>query len=98
MQHQKIPLVCGGWPGVDYVVAQNFAAAIGDDAALASRFIQAVEADNSSDFKSSVAPTVIDPTLWAEQMVAHADAVVALGGLGGTLALCRVALGPGFPS
>ena len=90
-------LVCGGWPGVDYVVAQIFAAAIGDDAALASRFIQLVEADKSPDFKSSVAPTSIDPAFWAEQMAARADAVVALGGLGGTLALCRVALARGLP-
>lgn len=90
-------LVCGGWPGVDYLVAQSFTESLGSHAPLESRVVQLVEEGWSPDLKLPVPPVTIDPNLWARQMVAWADAVVALGGVGGVRALCEVAIDAGCP-
>jgi predicted Rossmann-fold nucleotide-binding protein len=91
-------LVCGGWPGVDHVVARAFVTSL--DAAgerLAGRIEQLVETASPPDFLSGVEPLRIPGDNWAAAMAQRADVAVLVGGLGGAGEVCRAAHEIGVP-
>ncbi|MEI7730995.1 MAG: hypothetical protein WCO56_15575 [Verrucomicrobiota bacterium] len=85
-------LVTGGWPGVDYFVAKAFAEKLKADTPLSSRLIQCMKEGDAPEFHGGqhvTAPT--DGEAW-QMSIEKADAVVLLGGLGGTLKTGEMAL------
>ncbi len=90
-------LVCGGWPGVDHVVARAFVESLDNAQPLEQRLVQLVEEYRKPDFHTDVEPRMIPEGIWAEAMVAECDVVVALGGNGGVAAVCDAADRAGVP-
>ena len=82
---QGYGLVAGGWSGVDYVVAESFSKElIPSRKSLSSYLIQVVPNNQQPQFKGGeivyVEPGVKE---WVES-ARYADAVILIGGLGGT--------------
>lgn len=77
-------LVTGGWQGVDYVVAEAFREYLGSGTPLASYLIQVVPEGKEPVFRGGhVVYVEAGAREWTES-VRYADAVVLVGGLGGT--------------
>jgi predicted Rossmann-fold nucleotide-binding protein len=78
-------LVCGGWEGVDYVVADEFSKILKTrDIRLSSRLTQVVSANREPIFKGgSIEHVKQGVKEWIES-VKYAQAVILLGGEGGT--------------
>jgi hypothetical protein len=80
-------LVVGGWPGVDYVVAANFARGLAEGAPnvpRASRLLQVIRAGTYPDFQGGHVVYVPWGSLeWLEGL-RYAKAVILIGGEGGT--------------
>jgi TIR domain-containing protein len=91
-------LVSGGWRGVDHIVARSFAEAVKEtEGNLGERFIQFMERDRTPDFPGGRFFTAhSDREAW-EQSIARADAVLLVGGLGGTYETGRIARHQGKP-
>jgi len=91
-------LVTGGWQGVDYIVAEAFAkveAAKGHR--LEDRLLQVVREDRCADFNGGrVVLTKAGPLEWLEPQ-SYCDAVVLIGGIGGTYGSFLSALHKGIP-
>ena len=94
LAEQGFGLVVGGWPGVDYLVAQGFARALeGTGRALSDYLIQVVAEQRPTvypahaaypDFRGGyIIPVATGAREWIEALK-YADAVVLLGGEGGT--------------
>jgi predicted Rossmann-fold nucleotide-binding protein len=82
---ENFGLVVGGWAGVDYVVAESFAKEMKSQGKpLSENLIQVVSNKKEPEFKGGYIINV-DAGLkeWTEA-VKYADAVVLIGGLGGT--------------
>jgi predicted Ser/Thr protein kinase len=92
-------LVTGGWPGVDYVVAASFVQTLGDqpDRSALNWITQVVPCRSVPDYPGGLVVEV--PAGEAEYLVSVrlADAVVLIGGLGGTLRTARQAWELGKP-
>ena len=94
LAEQGFGLVVGGWPGVDYLVAQGFARALeGTGRALSDYLIQVVAEQRPAvypahasypDFRGGyIIPVATGAREWIEALK-YADAVLLLGGEGGT--------------
>ena len=91
-------LVTGGWPGVDYIAAKAFAEV--EDAKgnrLEHRLVQVVREDHKVIFRRGrIVRTGIGPLEWLEPQ-SYCDALVMIGGLGGTYGSFLSALHKGIP-
>jgi len=85
-------LITGGWPGVDETVARAFASTVSlGRFALEDRLIQAVVASEEPAFPAGQLVFVRrGEEEWSEP-IRRADAVVLVGGLGGTLTTGKMA-------
>ncbi|WPB77153.1 SAV_2336 N-terminal domain-related protein [Archangium violaceum] len=90
-------LVGGGWPGVDAVVAQAYVATLRSlGGEPKDSFLQIVEEGRSPELREGTIETVRpDKSLAAE--VSMADAVILIGGLGGTARMLEAARFLGRP-
>jgi hypothetical protein len=90
--------VTGGWPGVDYIAAAAFAAAEAVKGnRLEHRLVQVVREDRPVHFpQGRIVRTRVGPLEWLEPQN-YCDAVVMLGGLGGTYGSFLSALHKGIP-
>jgi predicted Rossmann-fold nucleotide-binding protein len=86
-------LVTGGWPGVDYVVAASFVQALADRPGRATPnwLTQVVPRGSAPDYPSGLVVEVAAGEAEYLLSVRLADAVVLVGGLGGTLRVARQA-------
>ena len=85
-------LISGGWPGVDDVVGRAFASEIsGLGLPLENFLIQVVAARRLPTFPAGDLILVKDGTAEWTEGIDRADAVVLIGGLGGTLTTGRMA-------
>lgn len=91
-------LVTGGWPGVDHHVARAFAEGLKEaGGSLAGRLTQFLERGRTPDFPSGRFITrASDAEAW-EASIVKADAVVLIGGIGGTYETGQLALRQGKP-
>lgn len=91
-------LVTGGWPGVDYIAAEAFSqveASRGNR--LEHRLVQVVREDRPIHFQQGrIVRTSVGPLEWLEPQ-SYCDAVVLIGGLGGTYGSFLSALHKGIP-
>lgn len=91
-------LVTGGWPGVDYIAAEAFSeveTAKGNR--LEHRLVQVVREDRPIHFhQGRIVRTSVGPLEWLEPQ-SYCDAVVLIGGLGGTYGSFLSALHKGIP-
>jgi SLOG cluster4 family len=86
----KVGLITGGWPGVDEVVARAFAESLGG-APLSQRLLQIRDRRQLPAFTGGQwHPAASDDDAWRES-VERADAVVLIGGLGGTKGTAKLA-------
>jgi hypothetical protein len=95
-------LVVGGWPGVDYVAASAYANAVKlKKLSLADSLIQVVadcrpaifpDGADYPDFKGGYVITVLQGVREWIEAIKYADAVILLGGEGGTLEMYHYAL------
>jgi len=94
----RFGLVCGGWPGVDEAVTAAYLKVLEHRAADPARFVrQIIEPDRKPLFDL---PTTIKTRSVAESItrsIEAADAVVMIGGAGGTARIGREALAAGLP-
>jgi len=78
-------LISGGWPGVDHFVARAFAEAVKEaHGRLSDRLVQFMKRSDTPDFPSGRFVTARSENEAWEKSVETADAVVLIGGLGGT--------------
>ena len=91
-------LVSGGWRGVDHVVARSFAEAVKEtEGNLGKRLIQFMERGRTPDFPGGRFVTAnSDREAW-EQSIARAEAVILVGGVGGTYETGHIARRQGKP-
>ncbi|ANL87877.1 SAV_2336 N-terminal domain-related protein [Rhizobium phaseoli] len=90
-------LVAGGWPGVDHIVSRSFTdrlVELGLDPL--GHFTQLLEPGQKSDFTIDGAHTIVVRD-WALDSVNQADAVVMMGGLGGTYNIYKAAIANSKP-
>lgn len=91
-------LVSGGWPGVDHAVARAFAGAVrGTKGKLADRLLQVLPDGSLPEFPGGRFAT--EPTedeAW-QRSVRECDAVVLVGGIGGTYTTAEMAWQLGKP-
>ncbi|HEX5871109.1 MAG TPA: TIR domain-containing protein [Longimicrobium sp.] len=91
LAEQGYGVVTGGWQGVDDYVARAFAKHLAPDRDLASYLIQVVPDGRQPEFQGGyVIPVESGEREWTEA-VKYADAVVLIGGLGGTYNTYRFA-------
>jgi hypothetical protein len=78
-------LVVGGWRGVDYVVADSFAKELNNQKKrLSDYLIQVIPAGKEPEFKGGhIVEVNAGLKEWTES-VSYADAVILIGGIGGT--------------
>jgi len=91
-------LVTGGWPGVDYIAAEAFAAVERvKGARLQDRLVQVVREDRNVEFDGGrIVRTKVGALEWLEPQ-SYCDAVVLIGGVGGTYGAFLSALFKGLP-
>jgi CheY-like chemotaxis protein len=90
-------LVSGGWPGVDYIVSTRFSLALRSQGKeVSARYTQVLARGESSDFTIDESRAVVLDD-WATGSVARSDAVVLVGGIGGTLRIFEAAIAAGKP-
>lgn len=96
--HHDCCLVTGGWPGVDFMAAEAFAAIeSAKGSRLEDRLVQVVPEDREAEFPGGrVVKTKIGPLEWLEPQ-SYCDAVVLIGGLGGTFGAFLSSLHKGIP-
>jgi len=98
LARQGYVLVCGGWPGVDYLVAEAFIKTLTSAGGEhPGRLVQMVEESRAPDYKHTAEPVRVSHDHWAEEMVAQCDAVVLIGGMGGTAMVYYAALAANSP-
>jgi predicted Rossmann-fold nucleotide-binding protein len=77
-------LITGGWPGVDHIVARSFSEGLRKtDIPLRELLIQFVDERRRPDFQGGQTVSAPDDQAWRSS-VEKADAIVLIGGLGGT--------------
>lgn len=85
-------LITGGWPGVDELVAKGFAQELGlDDHVLAQRFIQFMTPKQARLSPYGSMATIKPGRAEYSEPIAKCDAVILVGGLGGTLQVAKMA-------
>jgi hypothetical protein len=85
-------LITGGWPGVDELVAKRFAEQLGlDDDVLAERFIQFMKPKQARLSPYGKLATVGPGLAQYSEPIAKCDALILIGGLGGTLQMAQMA-------
>lgn len=91
-------LVTGGWPGVDFIAAKAFAETeVKKGSRIEDRLVQVVRNDRSVEFKHGrIVRTTPGPLEWLEPQ-SYCDAVVLIGGVGGTYGAFLSALHKGIP-
>jgi len=91
-------LVTGGWPGVDYLAAESFGRVVAEKGhCLEDRLVQVVREDRRADFGGGrIVQTKVGALEWLEPQ-SYADAVVFIGGIGGTYGAFLSALHKGIP-
>jgi hypothetical protein len=91
-------LVTGGWPGVDYIAADAFARVeINKGNRLEDRLVQVIREDRVVEFNEGrIVRTKVGPLEWLEPQ-SYCDAIVVIGGLGGTFGAFLSALHKGIP-
>jgi tetratricopeptide (TPR) repeat protein len=86
---RRLNLVGGGWPGVDHVVGRAFATAVEEtEDKVDSRFLQMVPPGKRPDLQAGQIVTTKNEF---GELVSRADAVVLIGGTGGTYGCFRTA-------
>jgi hypothetical protein len=94
-------LISGGWPGVDDVAARSFANELARRGLPLENFLTQVVAETQlPTFPAGNLILVKEGTAEWTEAIGRADAVVLIGGLGGTLTTGRIAAGerkPVFP-
>jgi hypothetical protein len=91
-------LISGGWRGVDHIVARSFAEAVKEtEGNLGKRLIQFMERGRTPDFPGGRFVTAnSDREAW-ERSIARAEAVILVGGVGGTYETGQIARRQGKP-
>lgn len=91
-------LVTGGWPGVDYIASEAFASVeLQKRVQLEHRLVQVVPNDMTVEFPGGrVVGINPGPLEWIEPQ-SYCDAVVLIGGIGGTYGTFLSALHKGLP-
>jgi SLOG cluster4 family len=91
-------LVSGGWRGVDHIVARSFAEAVKEtEGNLGKRLIQFMERGRTPDFPAGRFVTAnSDREAW-DKSIARAEAVILVGGVGGTYETGKIARRQGKP-
>lgn len=91
-------LVTGGWPGVDFIAAEAFASVErAKGSRLEDRLVQVVREDRPVDFDGGrVVRTSVGPLEWLEPQ-SYCDAIILIGGIGGTYGAFLSALHKGIP-
>ena len=91
-------LVTGGWPGVDYIVSEAFASVERQKGIrLEHRLVQVVRSDRTIEFPGGrVVNASPGPLEWLEPQ-SYCDAIVLIGGIGGTYGTFLSALHKGLP-
>jgi O-acetyl-ADP-ribose deacetylase (regulator of RNase III) len=94
-------LVVGGWSGVDYVVSEAFATELrATDRSLSDYLIQVVPIDTQPQFSGGKIIYVQQGQAEFSEQIKQVDAVILIGGLGGTYSAyqyAREAQKPVFP-
>jgi hypothetical protein len=90
-------LIGGGWQGVDYITADHYiqqlrSAEMQDDDGL----LQIVPEGSRADFDGGIIQHVKRRD-WERIPIERCDAVVVIGGLGGSIGMCRMAAKEGRP-
>ncbi|AKI98917.1 hypothetical protein ATI61_106300 [Archangium gephyra] len=90
-------LIGGGWPGVDAVVARAYVATLRNQGVNPKdSFLQILEEERSPEVQEGTLETVRPEDSFAAE-VSRADALVLIGGLGGTAAMFEAARALGKP-
>lgn len=91
-------LISGGWPGVDHIVSRSFAEAVKETRGrLADRLMQFMERGRTPDFPAGRFFTPGSEHEAWEASIAKADAIILVGGLGGTYATGQIGRRQGKP-
>jgi O-acetyl-ADP-ribose deacetylase (regulator of RNase III) len=94
-------LIVGGWSGVDYVVTEAFASELRNtDRSLSDYLIQVVPVNTQPQFQGGKVIQVEPVSAEFSEQIKYTDAVILIGGLGGTYGVynyARQAQKPVFP-
>jgi hypothetical protein len=78
-------LIVGGWPGVDYVVAEEYEESLGAGATAAGEMLtQVIASGQTPDYPGGTIVHAESDSDSYDEAIRRADAVVLIGGLGGT--------------
>jgi hypothetical protein len=98
LAHQRFGLVTGGWHGVDYIVGKAFADELARNSiSVDNRLVQVIRGDEPQVLNfGMVVRTHRGPSEWLDAQN-YADALVMIGGIGGTYMSFLAALHKGLP-